>query len=178
MCLRTRLILNDTCMKSQGKTHFELLCNKKVWTDGQTDKVLIIGLPHLWWRGPKKFDLLAWKSLTFLAKQEVVDGWLFVTDTRKLWERVTVSTTPPFPSPTHPTTWMVYTWLTWQPWEGSTESATIYTGICLLPPPPPKKKPHHHQTNGLYMTYLTTLGGKYRICHDLHKYLPWSTTLS
>ena len=47
-------------MKSVGRTLFELSCYNEVWTDGrtdrqmdgQTDKVITIGLPHLRWRGP------------------------------------------------------------------------------------------------------------------------------
>ena len=47
-------------MKSLGQTLFELSRYKEVWTDGQTDrrtdgrtdKVITIGLPHLRLRGP------------------------------------------------------------------------------------------------------------------------------
>ena len=45
-------------MKSLGRTLFDLSRYNEVWTDrqtdGQTDKVITIGLPHLRWRGPNK----------------------------------------------------------------------------------------------------------------------------
>ena len=47
-------------MKSVGRTLFELSRYNEVWTDrrtdGQTDKVITIGLPHLRWRGPNNKD--------------------------------------------------------------------------------------------------------------------------
>ena len=82
-------------MKSLGRTLFELSSYNEVWTDrqtdGRTDTVITIGLPHLRWRGPNyAFTRLICSSVvTVLTPTEV-----FVTPVFAVLYRVTLVRPP------------------------------------------------------------------------------------